>query len=82
MSSREPVVHSFIVRIWIEEGAEVEQITIWHGQVIHVPGGEGQYFRDFDNLVDFISSSLGFVRHRKHRWFGRKLKRWLRLSRL
>jgi hypothetical protein len=80
MSSREPVVHSFIVRIWLEEGAGAERETIWHGQVTHVPGGESRYFRDFVDMVDFISSSLGFVGHRRRVWLGRKLKRWLRLS--
>jgi hypothetical protein len=79
MSSREPVVHSFIVRIWLEEGAEVERITIWHGQVTHVQGGESRYFRDFGALVDFIISSLGFVGRRRRGWLGRRLRRWLRL---
>jgi hypothetical protein len=78
MSSGEPVAHSFIVRIWLEEGAEVERIAIWHAQVTHVPGGESRYFSDFDELVDFISSSLGLAPRRRRDWLGRKLRRWLR----
>jgi len=78
MSSGEPVAHSFIVRIWLEEGAEVERMAIWHGQVTHVPGGESRYFSDFDELVDFISSSLGLAPRRRRGWLGRRLRRWLR----
>jgi hypothetical protein len=80
MSSREPVAHSFIVRIWLEDGAEMEGITVWHGQVTHVPGGESRYFRDLDDLVDFIASSLDFMGRRRRGWLGRRLRRWLRLS--
>jgi hypothetical protein len=83
MSSPEPVVHSFIVRIWVEEGAEVEgserqRIAVWHGQIINVPGGETHYFRDFDALIDFMISNLGFEKRRRRDRLRQRLKRWLK----
>ena len=80
MSSGEPVMHSFIVRLWLEDGNETERITNWHGQVTHIPGGESRYFRNLDDLVDIIISYLGYARRRRRSWVGRIFRWCLRLS--
>jgi len=79
MSSHEPLAHSFIVRLWLEENAEDGETTVWRGQVTHVPGGESRYFRNFDDLVDFISSHIGQAGRRRLGWLRRKLREWLKL---
>jgi hypothetical protein len=83
MSSPEPVVHSFIVRVWVEEGVEIEgserrQIAAWHGQATNVPGGETYYFRDFGALIDFMISKLGFENRWRRDRLRQRLKRWLK----
>lgn len=80
MSSGGPVVHSFIVRFWVEEGCETERIANWHGQVTHVPGGESCYFRDLDGLFDIIISYIGSAKRRKRNWIVRFFRHYLRLS--
>lgn len=80
MSSRDPLVHSFIVRLSLEEVTGAERTTVWRGQVTHVPGGESRYFRNFDDLVDFIRFHIGLVGRGRRGRLWQMLRRWLRLS--
>jgi hypothetical protein len=47
-------LHSFIVKIWLEETAEEAGGATWRGHVTHVPSGERRYIQDLDQVRDFI----------------------------
>jgi hypothetical protein len=57
MNSTDPLVHSFIVKVWVEERAGLRRKG-WHGHVTHVPGGERRYLRDLDDIADFVAPYL------------------------
>jgi len=54
MDLSESDVHSFIVRIWLEEEASETQGAIWRGYVTHVPSGERRYIKQLSDLNTFI----------------------------
>jgi hypothetical protein len=54
----EPYVHSFIVKVWVEEPAHGADRPNWRGHVTHVPGGERRYLKDLGDIVDFIAPYL------------------------
>lgn len=76
METSDPSVHSFIVKIWIEEGARADGRAGWHGHVTHVPGGERRYLKRLDDIADFITPYL----EEMNVAFGPcdRLRRWLR----
>jgi hypothetical protein len=51
-------VHSFIVKIWIEEDADTDGHSKWHGHITRVPGGEKRYLRRLSEIDDFIRPYL------------------------
>ena len=54
MDLPEANVHSFIVRIWLEEEASETGRAIWRGYVTHVPSGERRYIKRLSDLNTFI----------------------------
>jgi hypothetical protein len=52
----QPEVHSFIIRIWIEEAAS--QRVALHGQITCVRDGELRYFSHLDQIPDLIRDRL------------------------
>lgn len=76
MDSSEPEVHSFIVKVWLEESTEGDGRVVWRGHVTHVPGSERRYLKELDDIGDFITPYLeaGGVRLKRR---GR-LQSWLR----
>ncbi|HYP51954.1 MAG TPA: hypothetical protein VEQ42_00350, partial [Pyrinomonadaceae bacterium] len=58
METSDPSVHSFIVKIWVEEGARADATAAWRGHITHVPGGERRYLTHLDDIVDFITPYL------------------------
>ena len=65
-------VHSFIVKLWLEEG-----IDGWHGQITHVPSGDRHYLKDLRDIVTFIKPYLGEA---DTTWV-KQLRRWLKSMR-
>lgn len=69
-------VHSFIVKIWIEEDANKDGHSTWHGHITHVPGGEQRYLRSLSEIEDFIrpylkATGIRFgLSDRIRRWFS------------
>lgn len=51
-------VHSFIVKVWIEEDADEEGPATWYGHITRVPGGEQRYLRRLSDIDDFIRPYL------------------------
>jgi hypothetical protein len=58
----EAQVHSFIIRLWLEDATEVDTETnnrmSWRGHITHIPGNERSYVKDFDGIKSFIGVYL------------------------
>jgi hypothetical protein len=77
METSEPSVHSFIVKIWVEEPSAGEGRTKWRGHIVHVPGGERRYLKALDEIANFIMPYL----EEMNADFGprARLRRWLKV---
>lgn len=69
-------MHSFIVKLWLEDAGEANQV-IWHGYITHVPSGARRYLKTLSDITDFIeqyidgpSVDLGF-KSRVRGWLRR-----------
>ncbi len=51
MDLAESTVHSFIVKVWLEDESGE---TSWHGYITHVPSGARRYFKKLSDVTDFI----------------------------
>jgi len=49
--SFESVTHSFVVKIWLEDGDQ----TRWRGHITHIPDGERRYVEELADVIDFIA---------------------------
>lgn len=58
MDTSESKVHSFIVKLWLDEAGDGTQKVVWHGYITHVPDGERRYLKAFSEIVDFIKRHL------------------------
>ena len=54
MDLSESYTHSFVVKIWLEDEAQVR----WRGHITHVPGGERRYVDDLSEIQAFIAPYL------------------------
>jgi hypothetical protein len=54
MDLPESNVHSFIVKLWLEEAGEDAGVARWHGYVTHVPSGERRYLQELRDVLSFI----------------------------
>ena len=52
------VIHSFVIRIWLEDAGQPASPPIWHGQLTHIPGGERHYFSDLSEIAAIIKRHL------------------------
>jgi hypothetical protein len=57
-ASAEFNVHSFIVKVWLEEDANNDRGPTWHGHITHVPGGERRYLRKLGEIAAFVEPYL------------------------
>ena len=57
-ASAEFNVHSFIVKVWLEEEATKDSDSVWHGQITHVPSGEKRYLNNLGQISLFIQPYL------------------------
>ncbi len=58
MRFAESQLHSFIVKLWLEDANEEGTQRTWRGQIKHVPGGEGRHLRRLEEITDFIKPYL------------------------
>lgn len=47
-------IHSFIIKIWLEEPARADQPPKWRGYVTHIPGDERHYLQAVDDIATSI----------------------------
>lgn len=57
-SDEDTVIHSFVVRAWLEETSAEKRLRVWRGHITHIPGGEQHYFTSVQEIVPFIESYL------------------------
>lgn len=54
MSASDNRIHSFIVRVWVEDMLTEAGPGVWRGHIIHVPTGEKRYLRDLDQIPGIV----------------------------
>jgi hypothetical protein len=52
MDIPESKVHSFIIKLWIED-AETKG-RVWHGYITHVPDGGRRYLQSLHDILSFV----------------------------
>ena len=68
-------VHSFIVKLWVDESGDETGRVVWHGYITHVPGGERRYLKRLNDIADFIAE---YLRENGAEPDPSRVKRWLR----
>lgn len=58
MDIPESKVHSFIVKLWLEEAGDETGSIVWRGYITHVPGGGRRYLKKLGDITDFVASYL------------------------
>jgi hypothetical protein len=76
MKLSNPHIHSFIIKIFLDEDAEASDRAIWHGYITHVPDGEQKYLKDLGDALVFIKSYLQ-DRSKKLELF-QQVKQWIK----
>ena len=51
-------VHAFVLKLWLER-AENPTRSEWRGRIDHIQSATRLYFRDLDEMMEFIQSHLG-----------------------
>jgi len=51
-------IHSFVVRIWLEEVETGSRTVSWHGHITYVSNGERSYFQSLSEIPEFIQTHL------------------------
>jgi hypothetical protein len=54
-------VHSFIVKVWLDDAEDATAPDKLHGHITHVPSGERHYLKDIDGITDFVVYHLKLV---------------------
>jgi hypothetical protein len=58
MHNQETPIHSFTIRLWLEEVSATPEQARWRGHITHIPSNTRRYFEDLDDIKSFISSYL------------------------
>jgi len=75
MDLRELQVHSFIVKLSLQEAGDETGRIVWHGYVTHVPNGERRYLTKLSDITAFIADYLESVGVEKES--NSRVIRWL-----
>jgi len=83
MDTPESQVHSFIVKIWLEEACDETKRAGWHGHITHVPSGKRCYLRDLGDISSFIKPYLEGIEAHTRQSLGNQgwLRSWRRSKR-
>jgi hypothetical protein len=77
MDVGEATVHSFIVKLWLEDDDGEGKRTAWHGYITHVPTGARRYLQNLSDVTEFIRQHLdendarNSFKSRKGNWLKR-----------
>lgn len=77
MDVGEATVHSFIIKLWLEDDESQGQRTAWHGYITHVPTGARRYLQSLSDVTEFIkqhvddNGSQTIFKSRKESWLKR-----------
>jgi hypothetical protein len=58
MDLSESSIHSFVIRIWLEEMPDEAGQAKWRGRIVHVTSGRDRYFENFDEITPFVGACL------------------------
>lgn len=58
MDLMEETIHSFIIRLWLEEHSEEPRRSKWRGHITHIPSNQRKNFDDLDDMKHFVASYL------------------------
>jgi hypothetical protein len=58
MDVLESNTHSFIVKVWLEDGEAAVGQAEWRGYITHVTSGQRRYFKDLKQISGFITPYL------------------------
>ena len=67
-------MHSFVVKIWLEDKEEAGQV-VWRGRITHVASGERRFVKDMNEISSVIWAHLQKMGVRPS--FGWRLLCWL-----
>lgn len=76
MDSLEPGAQSFIVKVWVEDGAEAGSQGVMRGHITHVSSHERRYLKNLGEIEDFIAPHLEEMGVKLG--LRRRLRRWLK----
>jgi hypothetical protein len=68
----DPAIHSFVLKVFIDEPTQASGPCGWRGQITHVQSGEKRYLNDLYDICDFIQPYL------PKRRLSYKLKSWIK----
>ena len=54
----ESQVHSFVIKLWLEQSGDDVNRIVWRGYITHVPDGERRYLKKVSDVTDFIDGYL------------------------
>lgn len=58
MSELDSRIHSFIVRVWLEDLSKDAGHSHWRGHITHVPTGEKRYLRELGDIARFVEHCI------------------------
>lgn len=76
MDIPESKVHSFIVKLWLEDAGDETGSAVWRGHVTHVPSGKRRYLRKLEDIVSVVESYVAEIGGDSAR--GSRDRRWLK----
>jgi hypothetical protein len=61
MELPENSIHSFVIKIWLEETAAEAGRARWRGHITHVATGQRHYVNSMGDLPAFVAPYLGLM---------------------
>jgi len=58
MDVSESKLHSFIVKLWLENAGDETGKLVWRGYITHVPSGERRHLKKLKDVTNFIGRYL------------------------
>jgi hypothetical protein len=79
MEISETHLHSFIIKLWLEETRQEHGSAVWRGHITHVPSGQRRYIQSLEDIATFIipylqemGVKLTLLTQIKRWWLNRK----------